>query len=50
MAQRLVLIAIDGSDHSEKAFQCTSSSVVVSVIQGDTDSKMWKSEPRKIVL
>jgi len=22
MAQRLVMIAIDGSDHSEKAFQC----------------------------
>jgi len=23
MAQRLVMIAIDGSDNSEKAFQCT---------------------------
>jgi len=23
MAQRLIMIAIDGSDHSEKAFQCT---------------------------
>jgi len=24
MAHRLIMIAIDGSDHSEKAFQCTS--------------------------
>jgi len=32
MANRLVLIAIDGSDHSEKAFQCTCRSSLVRLL------------------
>ena len=48
MAQRLVLIAIDGSDHSEKAFQCTSSSAMVNVTRDD--NKVQKRRDAKNVL